>query len=52
MINSARRFGRIGITGVYALFMNPFNIGAITETDSRLIGNGQAPVHKYWEGFE
>lgn len=28
---------------------NHFNIGAIMQTGIRLIGNGQAPVHKYWE---
>lgn len=49
MILSVRPFGRIGITGVYAGFTNHFNIGAIMQTGIRLIGNGQAPVHKYWE---
>ena len=49
MISCVRPFGRIGITGVYAGFVNHFNIGAIMETGIRLIGNGQAPVHKYWE---
>lgn len=49
MIVCVRPFGRIGITGVYAGFTNHFNIGAIMETGIRLIGNGQAPVHKYWE---
>lgn len=28
---------------------NHFNIGALMERGIRLIGNGQAPVHKYWE---
>lgn len=28
---------------------NHFNIGAIMQTGIRLIGNGQAPVHRYWE---
>jgi len=49
MILSVRPFGRIGITGVYAGFINHFNIGAVMQTGLRLIGNGQAPVHKYWE---
>jgi len=49
MISCVRPYGRIGITGVYAGFTNHFNIGAIMETGIRLIGNGQAPVHKYWE---
>ena len=28
---------------------NHFNIGALMERGIRLIGNGQAPVHRYWE---
>ncbi|KAJ5248577.1 hypothetical protein N7468_000028 [Penicillium chermesinum] len=49
MITSVRGFGRCGITGVYAGFCNHFNIGSMMETGVRLIGNGQAPVHKYWK---
>ncbi|KAI5481243.1 hypothetical protein MNV49_004863 [Pseudohyphozyma bogoriensis] len=49
MILSVRNFGTVGITGVYAGFTNHFNIGAVMEKGVRLIGNGQAPVHKYWE---
>jgi len=49
MISCVRPYGRIGITGVYAGYTNHFNIGAIMETGIRLIGNGQAPVLKYWE---
>ncbi|KAJ9646468.1 hypothetical protein H2201_001426 [Coniosporium apollinis] len=49
MITSVRNFGRCGITGVYAGFTNHFNIGALMERGIRLIGNGQAPVHRYWE---
>jgi threonine dehydrogenase-like Zn-dependent dehydrogenase len=49
MIQSVRPFGRIGITGVYAGFTNHFNIGAVMQTGIRFIGNGQAPVLKYWE---
>ncbi|PLB43142.1 threonine dehydrogenase [Aspergillus steynii IBT 23096] len=48
MITSVRPFGRIGITGIYAGYTNHFNIGAIMQTGIRLIGNGQAPVHRYW----
>jgi len=49
MITSVRAFGRCGVTGVYAGFCNHFNIGSLMQTGVRLIGNGQAPVHKYWE---
>ena len=28
---------------------NHFNIGSLMERGIRLIGNGQAPVHLYWE---
>jgi len=49
MITSVRNYGRCGITGVYVGFTNHFNIGALMERGIRLIGNGQAPVHLYWE---
>jgi threonine dehydrogenase-like Zn-dependent dehydrogenase len=65
MITSVRSFGRVGVTGVYAAYVsygqasstastklaqtNHFNIGALMETGVRFIGNGQAPVHKYWK---
>jgi len=49
MITSVRNFGRCGITGVYVGFTNHFNIGSLMERGIRLIGNGQAPVHMYWE---
>jgi len=49
MIASVKKFGRIGITGVYAGYTNHFNIGAVMELGIRVIGNGQAPVQKYWE---
>ncbi|KNG88718.1 alcohol dehydrogenase [Aspergillus nomiae NRRL 13137] len=49
MITAVRPFGRIGITGVYAGYTNHFNIGALMQTGIRFIGNGQAPVQKYWE---
>jgi len=49
MIESVRSFGRVGITGVYAGYCNHFNIGSLMERGIRFIGNGQAPVHLYWE---
>ncbi|KAI9881411.1 MAG: hypothetical protein M1830_003418 [Pleopsidium flavum] len=49
MITSVKSFGRCGITGVYVGYTNHFNVGALMERGIRLIGNGQAPVHLYWE---
>ncbi|PGH12977.1 hypothetical protein AJ79_03950 [Helicocarpus griseus UAMH5409] len=49
MITSVRNFGKCGITGVYVGFTNHFNIGSLMQRGVRLIGNGQAPVQKYWE---
>jgi threonine dehydrogenase-like Zn-dependent dehydrogenase len=49
MITSVRNFGRCGITGVYMGFMNHFNIGSLMQRGVSLIGNGQAPVHLYWD---
>lgn len=49
MIEGVRNYGRCGITGVYVGYTNHFNIGSLMERGIRLIGNGQAPVHKYWE---
>lgn len=49
MLTSVKNFGRCGITGVYVGFTNHFNIGTLMERGIRLIGNGQAPVHLYWE---
>jgi threonine dehydrogenase-like Zn-dependent dehydrogenase len=49
MITSVKSYGRCGITGVYVGFTNHFNIGSLMERGIRLIGNGQAPVHLYWE---
>ena len=48
MITSVRNYGSCGITGVYVGYTNHFNIGSLMERGIRLIGNGQAPVHKYW----
>ncbi|EIW86637.1 GroES-like protein [Coniophora puteana RWD-64-598 SS2] len=49
MIVSVRKMGRCGLIAAYAGFTNGFNIGALMEKGVRLIGNGQAPVRKYWE---
>lgn len=49
MITSTRKYGRCGITGAYMGFTNHFNIGSLMERGIRLIGNGQAPVQKYWK---
>ncbi|EIN14208.1 GroES-like protein [Punctularia strigosozonata HHB-11173 SS5] len=49
MIVSVRKMGRCGIIAAYAGFANQFNIGALMEKGVRFIGNGQAPVHLYWE---
>jgi len=49
MIESVKNFGRVGITGVYVGYTNHFNIGSLMERGIRFIGNGQAPVHLYWE---
>jgi len=49
MITSVKAFGRCGVTGVYVGFTNHFNIGALMERGIMLKGNGQAPVHLYWE---
>ncbi|KAL2015203.1 hypothetical protein VTK56DRAFT_6068 [Thermocarpiscus australiensis] len=48
MIEGVRNYGRAGITGVYVGFTNHFNIGSLMQRGIRLIGNGQAPVQKYW----
>ncbi|WVQ95358.1 hypothetical protein IAU59_002455 [Kwoniella sp. CBS 9459] len=48
MIFLVKKFGRIGLIGVYAGYTNHFNIGALMEKGVRFIGNGQAPVHLYW----
>jgi len=46
---SVRNMGRIGIIAAYAGYTNGFNVGCLMERGIRLIGNGQAPVHLYWE---
>ncbi|KJA21392.1 hypothetical protein HYPSUDRAFT_140565 [Hypholoma sublateritium FD-334 SS-4] len=49
MIVSVRKQGKCGIIAAYAGFANGVNVGALMEKGVRLIGNGQAPVHLYWE---
>ncbi|PTB70810.1 GroES-like protein [Trichoderma citrinoviride] len=49
MIEGVRNYGRCGVTGVYVAYTNHFNIGSLMQRGIRLIGNGQAPVHKYWK---
>jgi len=49
MIMSVRKMGRCGIIAAYAALANHVNVGALMEKGVRLIGNGQAPVHLYWE---
>lgn len=48
MIFLVKKFGRVGLIGVYSGYTNHFNIGALMEKGVRFIGNGQAPVHLYW----
>ncbi|TBU34532.1 GroES-like protein [Dichomitus squalens] len=48
MIMSVKKGGRCGIIAAYVGYTNHFNIGALMEKGIRLIGNGQAPVHKWW----
>ncbi|KAK3347445.1 chaperonin 10-like protein [Neurospora tetraspora] len=49
MVEGVRNYGRVGLTGVYVGYTNHFNVGSLMQRGIRLIGNGQAPVHKYWE---
>ncbi|KAM6499445.1 GroES-like protein [Amanita muscaria] len=49
MLTSVRKVGRCGVIAVYVGYANGVNIGAFMEKGIRLIGNGQAPVHLYWD---
>ncbi|KAL3952924.1 hypothetical protein ACCO45_012867, partial [Purpureocillium lilacinum] len=49
MVEGVRNYGRCGVTGIYVGYTNHFNVGSLMQRGIRLIGNGQAPVHKYWE---
>jgi len=51
MVEGVRNYGRAGVTGVYVGYTNHFNVGSLMQRGIRLIGNGQAPVMKYWEGL-
>lgn len=51
MVEGVRNYGRAGITGVYVGYTNHFNVGSLMQRGIRLIGNGQSPVMKYWEGL-
>ncbi|GJJ10853.1 hypothetical protein Clacol_005081 [Clathrus columnatus] len=48
MMMAVKKGGRCGLIGDNVGFANGFNIGALMEKGIRLIGNGQAPVAKYW----
>ncbi|KAJ7074035.1 GroES-like protein [Mycena amicta] len=48
MITSTRKMGTCALIAAYAGYTNHFAIGALMEKGVRLIGCGQAPVHKYW----
>jgi threonine dehydrogenase-like Zn-dependent dehydrogenase len=49
MVMAVKKMGRVGIISDYVGFANHVNIGAIMEKGVRVIGNGQAPIQKYWE---
>jgi len=49
MVEGVRNYGRVGVTGEYIGYTNHFAIGSVMQRGIRLIGNGQAPVHKYWK---
>lgn len=48
-VRSTRKFGKVGLVADYAAVTNGLLIGPIMEKGIRLIGNGQAPVQKYWK---
>jgi len=48
MITATRKMGTCALIAAYAGYTNHFAIGALMEKGVRLIGCGQAPVHKYW----
>ncbi len=48
-LESVKKGGKVGVIAAYAGYSNHFNVGAMMEKGIRLIGNGQAPVHKWWE---
>ncbi|KAF9059193.1 hypothetical protein BDP27DRAFT_1371752 [Rhodocollybia butyracea] len=46
---SVHKMGSCGIIAAYGGYVNGVNVGALMEKGVRLIGNGQAPVLKYWK---
>lgn len=49
MVMAVKKGGRVGIISDYVGYANHVNIGAIMEKGVRVIGNGQAPIQKYWD---
>lgn len=49
MVQAVKKGGRVGIISDYIGYANHVNIGAIMEKGVRVIGNGQAPIQKYWD---
>ena len=47
LIYSVRKFGRIGVVGVYSGYCNHLNIGSFMEKGLTMSA-GQTPVQKYW----
>ncbi|KAI0036140.1 GroES-like protein [Vararia minispora EC-137] len=48
-VTAVRKMGHVGIIAAYSGYAHSVNVGALMEKGVRLIGNGQAPVHLYWE---
>jgi len=48
MIYCTRKFGTIGVLGVYSGYTNHFPVGAMMEKDL-IIKCGQSPTQKYWK---
>lgn len=49
MVMAVKKLDRVGIISDYMGYANHVNVGAIMEKGVRVIGNGQAPVQKYWD---
>ncbi|KAE8249972.1 hypothetical protein A4X13_0g5000 [Tilletia indica] len=48
-IRCVKPFGTVSIIAEYTYKSHFFPIGSVMENGIRLVGNGQAPVHKYWK---
>ncbi|GAA6038968.1 hypothetical protein JCM8097_000131 [Rhodosporidiobolus ruineniae] len=48
-IESTISFGTVGVTGVYAGLLNQLQFGSVMQRGIRLIGNGQAPCHRWMQ---